>query len=346
MIPVVQGVLNPSPIKNGNVMGKVNSMTNPATNNTTNNTTNNVRNSVMNAANHVRNSLMNNENNNLRKSVTNSATNPIKIAKPTSILNSGHKIRAAIYQAHLAANKANPMRLAYDASKKVTEATHVKGAVSYVNVVYFLFRLISLIFWLMSWFISATIWGLYFIITTLGAILIFITPFLPIFIVIILVGFVSQKVWDVVVTPIFKALIDGYNGVIKQWNKITDAVRHIGFHVPLRLMGKDLGFDVNLGGINLPHGNEANLKFLTFREFIVDILYYSVLEPLMIMTGGYIFRSHKPGFTADDLNKSIDKATAKPENQNNGYPDKSNATYPGNPEGPVASNDTEESSLF
>jgi len=206
-----------------------------------------------------------------------------------------------------AINAVNPMHYAYQASETVNKSTQVEGTVSYINVIHWITSIVSLIFWASSWLISGVIWLLYMIISTLITLCIFITPFLPIFIVFILIGFVCQSLWDVVVAPIIEGLVDAYNGVIYQWNKITDAVRHIGFHVPLRILGKDVGFDVNLGGIDLPYGTEASVNIVSFRDFIVDILYMMIVEPILLLTNGYIFRSNGLDFSLNDLNQSIDQ---------------------------------------
>lgn len=210
--------------------------------------------------------------------------------KKSPLLDTYHDIREGLIQRSHAVDAVNPLSYAHSASKFMEQKTHVEGAVKFVNIIYLTFFILSWILWFLSTIVSLFIWFLYTVITTIITLLIFLSPFMPIFIFIFLLGFVCQALWDVVTVPIIQWLIDGYNGVITQWNRITDAVRHIGFDVPFRFMGKNLGFYVNLGGIDLPHGDTVDPKIKPFLPFVLDILYYMILEPIKVMSEGYIFR--------------------------------------------------------
>jgi hypothetical protein len=224
-------------------------------------------------------------------STTNNPTNVSSTkTEKNPLVDTYYDIREGIRQRSKAVESVNPLSYAHSASKYMEQQTHVDGVVKFVNIIYLTFFILSWILWFLSAVVSLFIWLLYFVISTIITLLIFLTPFMPIFIFIFLLGFVCQVLWDDVTVPIIHGLIAGYNGVINQWNRITDSVRHIGFDVPLRIMGKNLGFYVNLGGIDLPYGDTVNPDIKPFLPFVLDILYYMILEPLKLMTAGYIFR--------------------------------------------------------
>ena len=137
-----------------------------------------------------------------------------------------------------------------------------------------------------SWVVQGFIEGLYLVITTIITLLLYLTPFTPLFLVIFVLFFLCQTLWDDITAPIIRGMIDAYNGVINQWNKVTDSVRDIGFDIPFP--GKN--FHVHLFGIDLPHGDTVDTDIKPFLPFVLDIFYYTVLEPIKLMTAGYIFR--------------------------------------------------------
>jgi len=217
-----------------------------------------------------------------------------KIPKSSPLTNLYYDINEGIQGTSRMVEAVNPLSYAHAASKFIENKTYVEGNVKFFNIVNITFIILSRALLFLSRIVSLFIWLLYIVISVIVSTLLYSVWFWPIFIFILLLGFVCQTLWDDVTVPIIRGMIESYNGVIYQWNKVTDAVRHIGFDVPLKfnIAGKtiDLGFYVNLGGIDLPHGDTVDPVLKPFFPFLLDILYYMVLEPIKLMTAGYIFR--------------------------------------------------------
>jgi hypothetical protein len=226
--------------------------------------------------------------------------------KQKSMLNVFYDVKDSVRSTGQAINTVNPMHYAYQATEMLNQKTHVSGIVGYINVIHFVFFLLSCIFWALSWLCNILIGVIIAAIAAIIGFLFSLIPFIPIFIVIFLVGLVCQKLWDVVLTPIIEGLVTAYNGVIHQWNIVTDALRYIGFHVPMgRILGHDLGFDIGFKFLDLPHGTEASVNLVTFRKFILDILFFLIVKPFLRSTNGYIFRDNVADISVDEFNNAM-----------------------------------------
>jgi len=205
-----------------------------------------------------------------------------------------------------AINVINPMHYVTEATTKLSDITYVPGTVSYFNVIHFVFFLLSWIFWAVSWLCNIIIWALMVVITIIFHLIFFLITRSPFFIAFFLIGLVCQKLWDVVLTPIIEGLIDAYNGVIYEWNVVADALRWVGFHVPIgRILGHDLGFDIGFQLLDLPYGTEANVNLVSFRKFVLDILFFAIVRPIVRSTNGYIFRDNAADITLDQFNNAL-----------------------------------------
>lgn len=203
-----------------------------------------------------------------------------------------------------AVNVINPMH--YVASG--TEIIHqkVKGTIGWFNVINLVFFLLSWIFWAVSWLCNIIIGAIIAAITIIISFLFNLIPFIPLFIAFFLIALICQKLWDVVLTPIIEGLIDAYNGVIDEWNVVADALRWVGFHVPIgRILGHDLGFDIGFQLLDLPYGTKANVNLGTFRKFMLDILFFAIVRPIVRSTNGYIFRDNAADITLDEFNRAL-----------------------------------------
>jgi hypothetical protein len=217
-----------------------------------------------------------------------------------------------------AVNAVNPAHYAYLASKALSDGTYVSSTnkrgtkilareiVGYINVIHFVFFLLSWIFWAVSWLSNIIIWVLILVITLIINIIGYLIAWSPAFIVFFLIGLVCQKLWDVVLTPIIEGLILSYNSVIREWNVVADALRWVGFHVPIgRILGHDLGFDIGFKLLDLPYGTEASVNLVTFRKFVVDILFFAIVKPILNSTNGYIFRNNAADISVDEFNDAL-----------------------------------------
>ena len=209
--------------------------------------------------------------------------------KSNPLLNAYYDVREGIHTTSDMVQKVNPATYLKEASRYMEKQTYNED-VKYINIIYTTFYLLSCVFSVVSFVISGFIWTMITVMTSLIKFSIFIAPFLPLLLFIGLFAYVTAALWEDLTEYVFKPIIQAYNGVIRQWNKITDAVRSIGFDVPLKILGKNVGFRVNLGGINLPHGTEANPTIESFWSYVGKILWIAILDPLMESTKGTIIR--------------------------------------------------------
>jgi hypothetical protein len=207
---------------------------------------------------------------------------PSKVSVTEKILQGALDIKDATRHALLQINHINPMSYATKASRFMEHKTQVR----YAHIIHLVFYFLTRIFWVLSTVISWVILIVAIIIGIIISLLVFITPFLPILLFIMLICTLSQVLWDDITVPIIQAFIEAYNGVINAWNDITGVFNNLG--IDFRILGKNI--HIPLLNLNLPQGDTISADISPFWPFVLDILYYSILEPIKLMTNGYIFR--------------------------------------------------------